>query len=431
MARVDAVNGENLLALLRETISASVAAALSGGMAERARIHLADTIAAITLGRDESGIALPSAVDGDLLVRFAAAVRASEIDDFHPRACVTPGSVVVPVALVIGADEGADAEAILAAIVAGYEAMIAFGVATGGAAIVHNARWPTGLAAPIVAAAVAGRLMGLDAAAIEQAMALAAGRASAAYPHGGDPVGRLLLFGSSVAEGVRCARFARAGLHGDRERFALFLERCTGLPLAPVEPRGRAMPQVEIKPHCTSRQALSATEAARRCAAGKDVSAIDRIRVWVPAQHRAMVDRPDPAGGGAVASVQCQIACALLRPEALFARRRDAELADPAVRAMMDRVEVTGDDALGALYPDIWSAKVEVCLGAERVSCRVDEPVAPEAASWDEIWPKLVRLMPGDAAARLIAAAQGFGKAEGCTAVELLDIAATLLHRVG
>ncbi len=398
---------------------------------ERLRLHLCDTIAAIALGREEAGLPLlPPAADVTLL-RFAAAVRGSEIDDFHPQACVTPGSVAIPAALVIGMRRDADDGRIATAMLAGYEAMARLGFAIRGADIVHQGLWPTGLAAPIAASLIAARLMALPDDSVAHALALAATRASAAYAQG-DPGGRLLLFGASVLEGVRCARLAAAGLKGDPSQFERLLERCTGRGLDLGARRAPTFAGVELKPYCTSRQTLSAIEAALRCAAGRDPAAIDRIVVAVPPQHRAMVDRPRPSGGGAVASAQCQIACALLRPDTLFRRRRDAELVDPDILAMMGRIEIVGDEALGARYPALWAARVEIVFGAQRVSRLVERPREADPPSWDMLARKLARILPDSTATPLREAAQAFatpGRPD--TAALLLRIAGDLLDPAG
>jgi len=62
-----------------------------------------------------------------------ALARLSEVDDIHLAAMITPGAIVVPGALTIARSwPDADPAGLVAAIVAGYEAMVRLGLAING-----------------------------------------------------------------------------------------------------------------------------------------------------------------------------------------------------------------------------------------------------------------------------------------------------------
>ena len=84
-----------------------------------------------------------------------------ELDDFHGKSFLHPGTVVISSALALGERENVDGKTFLSAVVLGYEVMIRVGLAVG---ISHNFRGfhPTGTAGPFGSAAAAGKVLGLD-----------------------------------------------------------------------------------------------------------------------------------------------------------------------------------------------------------------------------------------------------------------------------
>src|SRR5438132_81900 len=98
----------------------------------------------------------------DLATRCALA-RLSEIDDIHLPSMTTPGAIVIPGALTLaGALPAVAADDVIAAILAGTEAMTRLGRAIDGPAILYRGVWPTYFAAPFGMAAAAARLLRLD-----------------------------------------------------------------------------------------------------------------------------------------------------------------------------------------------------------------------------------------------------------------------------
>ncbi len=92
---------------------------------------------------------------------LVTACRLTECDDIHIGCCVTPSSVVVPVALMAGHMAGASQDRVLEGMLAGYQAMLTLGLAARGAEIIYRGVWPTYLTGGIGAAAIAAKVMGL------------------------------------------------------------------------------------------------------------------------------------------------------------------------------------------------------------------------------------------------------------------------------
>ena len=138
-------------------------------------------------------------------------LASSEIDDIHLGAMVTAGAIVVPSALTIAAslpDVGADD--IAAAIVGGYEAMIRLGAAIDGPSVLYRGIWPTYFAAPFGAAAVAARLLRLDATQTANALATALIMAAPGAGHHAAPP-RRAGSRSAMRLAAACRRRCRQG----------------------------------------------------------------------------------------------------------------------------------------------------------------------------------------------------------------------------
>ena len=145
-----------------------------GALAAARRVASSVALRELTggLGLGDSG---SSGVLDDVRL-LCAVTRSSEVDDIERRGCTTPGSVAIPVSLVLAAARGADDAALMAGVVAGYEAMVGVGEAIDGALRLRAGIWPSHLAAPLSAAAASAVVLGLDADRCAHALAIAATR---------------------------------------------------------------------------------------------------------------------------------------------------------------------------------------------------------------------------------------------------------------
>src|SRR5215467_13398535 len=313
-------------------VAASGRERASNAARELVELHLIDTVGA--------WIASTRSVEGSSLLQFRAAMRArgerawaldlatrcalarlSEIDDIHLPSMTTPGAIVIPGALTLAATLPAvAADDVIAAILAGVEAMTRLGRAVDGPAILYRGIWPTYFAAPFGIAAVAARLLELDAEASAHALALA-----------------LTLATPDVA----------ALTDGLGERVALT--------------------EVSFKPWCAARQTMAATQALKDVvASGVAPAAIDEIAVSVLPPHLKMIDHGVLAGDRAshLTSVQYCMALAALAPDMAFDVQQTPPDLPPAVRGLMAKIKVEADARL--LVPVSWPARVRVAAGSAR-----------------------------------------------------------------
>ena len=360
---------------------------LSSALGERLALHVADTVGA--------WIAATATAEGRRLIRFREAMRQpgaagfggadlaadlarncalarlSEVDDIHLAAMTTAGAIVIPGALTIARSlpdrEGSD---LTAAIVGGYEAMIRLGLAIDGPANLYRGIWPTYFSAPFGIAAVAARLMELDASQTAHALALAPTLSAPGVGHHNAPTtSRWLAVGHAARNGLAAAVAAQSGFTADLKLLdSGFLTNIYGItPVLSGLTEGLGgepmLGQVSLKPWCAARQTMAATQALREIVAqGVAPDAIVEVRAAVLPPHQKMIDHGVVAGDRAshLTSLQYQMAVAALTPEAARDVGQSPGALAPALQAFMARIKVAGDDALLAGYPSAWPARVTV-----------------------------------------------------------------------
>jgi 2-methylcitrate dehydratase PrpD len=352
------------------------------------RRHFVDAIFAALVGRttDEANALVP-VLAGRPMGLAAASARLSEIDDIHCASCTTPSSAVVPAALmVIARDPDADAARLADAVWVGTELIARLGAAIDGARILYRGVWPTYFCAPLGVAATVGRLIGLDADAMANALAVAlnlmaggVGRRDAPRPP------RWLLFATAVEAGATAARAAQAGFGGDPGLLdgSDWLQATHGIS-ADTEALSEALGErciyedLSLKPYCSAKQSIAAADAVRALIAdGLEPAEIESIGVRVPPEYAGMISRAASRDdrSSTLVSVAYQIALAILRPEARYSVSRANVPFDDGIVGLAARVSVTADSAssLCADFPARFPANVVVEAAGRRHEREVHE----------------------------------------------------------
>jgi 2-methylcitrate dehydratase PrpD len=322
----------------------------------------------------------------------AAVVRHTEIDDIHTPSCTTPSSVTVPTAFALAhARKLSDPEHVASALWVGTELLVRLGVAIDGARVLYRGVWPTYFCAPLAAAAIAARINNLSEDATAHALSLAlmrtAGRSGRF--HGRVP-GRSVILGMAVADGVRAAQAARQGVGGDPGLLdGAWLHDAHGLtadPKALTTDLGRASiyPQLSLKPFCSAKQALAATEALMTIIdGGVAPDTIDKVTVRVPPPYARMIAIKPEAGArsSTIVSVAYQLGLAAFKRERLYDIERANAMQEAAVLALAGKVEVVPDENLLPDFPAHFPTEIEVSAkGAthrKRVTAAYGDPSRP------------------------------------------------------
>jgi 2-methylcitrate dehydratase PrpD len=308
----------------------------------------------------------------DGIARGVATTRLTEIDDIHMSSCTTPSSVIVPTALLLAAQlQSRDARTFAHALNAGYEVMTRFGTAVAGPTILQRGIWPTYLTAPVGAAAVAARLLGLNADKTADALAIALTMTSGAP---GKPVGaspRWLLLGIAARAGCTATMAAAHGYAADRTLLDDgWMPRTHGIefnagPLLAEPHDDGAVGRLSLKLYCGAKQTIAAIDAFMEIISrGVSPDDIATLRVAVPPAYAEMIGHRNAAASriARITSAAYLLALAAYRPDELDNVARPNLASGSEIAAFMDRVEVIPDIALEQLYPERWPALVEALL---------------------------------------------------------------------
>jgi 2-methylcitrate dehydratase PrpD len=281
--------------------------------------------------------------------------HAFELDSLtRPGAGAHPGATVLPPALAVAQAERRDGRSLIAAFVAGNEVMIRIGRATRHSNEARGFHAP-GTTGPFGAAVAAGHLLGLDAAAMANALGIAGSLAGGLleFARGDGGTVKRLHLGRASEAGVLAASLASAGFAGPRTvlegEFGFLRVFCNEWDVGELtrglgsEYRVATTVLKRYPCHATAHAAVKAVrhlQAAHRFAAGE----IEKITVSATARMRERHDIREPADlMSAQYSLPFSVALSLCR-EAREPRSWDeAALVDPEIRSLAHRVELVAE----------------------------------------------------------------------------------------
>jgi 2-methylcitrate dehydratase PrpD len=431
---------------------------------ERAALHVLDLLAVALAGataassqpmlamvRESAGKAEATVCGAGRIATAAEAALANgtlahalELDDDHRTGTVHPGAVVVPAALAACEAAGASGATLLRAVFLGYEVMNRVGEAFEGRQF-YAGFHPTGTCGVFGAATAAGVAFGLDVDALVRAYGIAGTQASglAEWRTDGSWIKRLHP-GRSAQSGVLAARLAKHGFTGP----ATILEGPSGF-LRAFSHEGRydagaitrqlghefrAM-TTAFKPYPCCRFSHGAVDLALELhREGVTAAGVRGVHVRIYKTDILNYLHRPPTPVDAQFCLPFLIATALVRGRVGLADLTAAAIADPAVLALSDRVEVEEDPAFTAEYPERYPTELRVTTadGREVVrfnDCPAGDPEAPAYAADParlsrEVQEKVGSLLAetgyGDRVAALIDATAALARADRVTALARL-----------
>jgi 2-methylcitrate dehydratase PrpD len=286
-----------------------------------------------------------------------------------------------------------DPAALAAAMMAGYEVMVRFGQAIDGPTILYRGIWPTYFAAPLGIAAVAARLLDLDAGQCAHALALALVRSAPGVGHhNAATTSRWLAVGHAAEAGLTAALAVHAGFTAD-----LGLLDGGFLPgIYHVKPDTAALTsglgqrfglgEVAFKPWCAARQTVAATQALIEIVgSGVAVDSITQVTAFVLPPHRRMIDHGVMVGDRAsfLTSLPYRLAVAALAPHGAWEVGQAPTRVPDDIRAFMDRIAIEPDATLLSNFPSQWPARVEVMTTSGRYERTVTNVPGDPARPFD------------------------------------------------
>lgn len=371
---------------------------------QRARQRVLDTLACLVMGyddgisseirdyvraqggRDEATLLPAGERTSAALAGFAHAayIFGLELSDAAPRGTVHPGSEIVSVALALAEREGLGGDAIIPALVAGYEIEIRFGRALHPSAFYKG--WSTiGLLGLIGPAVTAAHLLGLDAERMAHTIGIALNLAPAATGRANQPGSvKWLLGGHACATGLLAAEMAARGVSGSRKVEAwLKIISDDAKPerlLEGIADDGRfdqweLLSGVVTKYYAAPGPLATPVEAMFMLLAEHDLAPEDIERIEADCTRRTAIFSGMQPGNelearGSLPYCLALAACTRDPSLLLGPGYRDRWLNDPAVRAMIAKVRISANDAYEAQYPARSLAKITLHLRDGRAVSR-------------------------------------------------------------
>jgi 2-methylcitrate dehydratase PrpD len=281
--------------------------------------------------------------------------HADETDDVDPLTKAHPGAGVVPAALAMAEREQRSGMELLRAVALGYDVGCRFVVALGPELVRGSHRGVEGPCSTMGAAAAAASLARLDETGMRYALSYAAQQVSGLWSWVEDPDHIEKAFdigGMGARNGVTAVTMVQAGFTGVRD---VLSGRHNALEALSSQPHPEAMvadlgsrffvSETGIKTYSVgypNQAPLDAFFALRR-EFGLRPDNVERIVVAMPE------DGPGIVSNSPMPNVNCQylLATALVDGAVSFANSHSREhMADPQIRAVMQRVQVVGDPRL-------------------------------------------------------------------------------------
>jgi 2-methylcitrate dehydratase PrpD len=376
---------------LLDTVRVMIAGA-AGDVATRAEAVLAATRPAGRVpvpGRARRADLLDAAFLG------GTAAHGIELDDGYRQGSVHPGCTVVPAALAVGYERAANGKALIEAIVAGYETVIAIGRACH-PDLRQRGFHPTGAVAVFGAAVATAKLRGMTARMIADALGIAASSSAGlfAFVNGGADIKRLHA-GHASREGLLAALLAEQGVEGPpavlettdgfMQAFAFGrADKARAITLPPQAPFG--ITDCYIKPYACCRHIQPAIEALigilndENIAPG-EIERVDAETYRIAAEHAH-------TGWDDFASAQLSFPFLMalgLKYRAIRVEHFSPEVrGDPALAEFARKVVVSAPPEIDRLYPQLRPARVTVTTGRGTFTRQADEALGSRIVPLDD-----------------------------------------------
>ena len=306
-----------------------------------------------------------------------------ELDDVHTNSKTHIGTVVVPAAWSLAEYLGSTGEEFLLAVICGYETMSRIGMAFGVSSHRNKGWHVTATAGTFGAAAACGKLLGLDEDRMVYALGLAGSQSFGLWAFLGDGAScKVLNPARASADGFESALLAQAGMTGPEH---VLTAKDGGLLEAMSDQHdvtlvdkdlGKAWQILEMdnKPypccrstHCAIDGALALREKYGVTAGDVDHIRVDTYLVGNKQCGMSEGSRNPKNPVDAKFSTPFCVASAILYGQVSLAQFTQESIEKPAVRELLQKVEVATCDRFTEVYPDHWGCHITITCKDGRV----------------------------------------------------------------
>jgi len=317
-----------------------------------------------------------------------ALAHSLDFDDTHAAGSLHPGAPVIPAALAAGEMMGASGADVLAAIIAGYEVTCRVALALPAGAHYDRGYHPTATCGAFGAAAAAARVFGLDADGVADALGTVLSQAAGSlqFLANGAWTKRFQV-GWAATNGLMAATLAREGFKGAADA----LEGKHGFmhAYAPDPTPDRAVHDLgkvwelmntAVKPYPSCRYGHAGIDAALALRAANHIkpSEITSVRLGLPRSGMLLIGAPADKKANPQNVVDGQFSGPFVISSALATGAMGwdsyALLGDPAVRALLPKVECQFDPEIEAEFPANMSGKLTIEARGQRFEQKVVVP---------------------------------------------------------
>ena len=284
-----------------------------------------------------------------------------------------PSSVVIPSVFAQAEAMHSTGADLIASTVAGYEVFLRLGRDTYPANVGRGFQ-PTAILAAVSSAAGVARLFGLSAEAAADALAIAANLGVGMKEALKSSTTQPLQVARGCEGGIVAALLARSGLHGAPEVFEKgFLPAFGGSVQSSTTLNGLGhdfrISETYLKRHAGCRGNHAPLDVALEVVRQEqiDPSAIVAMRIAVDTVTLAASIEAPLNAEQTQFSIGFSVAVALLHGNASIFQYVESRLQEPAVRALMKKIQVTADPQLDVGYPEQRAATIEIELSNGKV----------------------------------------------------------------
>lgn len=292
----------------------------------------------------------------DAALANGTAVHGFEIDDAHVSSSHHPGAVTLPAALAVAEAKAASGAELLTALAAGYEIGLRVGVCAG---VTHSTSGyhVTGTVGAVGAAAAAAGILRLAPLQSAHALGIGATQAAGLYAARTGAMTKRFHAGRASQSGVLGAYLAEQGFTGSLDAleapFGGFMSTLHGQSdaatiLTDLGTHWEAA-RVGLKPYAACASAHTTIDGVRELRGrGLDADNLARLTVWVSKKSHINIGWPYRPGDVIAAQMNGFYAAAvtLIDGDAFIDQYDERRLADPAILALMPRIDFVHDPEL-------------------------------------------------------------------------------------